>query len=404
MMGEYMSDVLHSLKKISEIIVRYKSENERSALYNANAFNPFRFMRTDENGLSGIIAFLLDPKQSHGQGDIFLNSFLKKLGLFHFLAYNKVVVTVEKSTSGKRRHDIFIEGYLDQKRTWIISIENKLRGASDQPNQLGDYCDDLSKYNVPYFLIYLPIYEQSPTSLSIEDKVWQSLVGENKAKCLSARWLIDWLDKTALFAPSIISFCSDFKRFLREGIMNINTGSNELISKIIDNNELLNSALTVIDLSEELYQRLLDMLEEQLKDKIYSKYPKLVEKGWAISNANHFTNRYFGIYFDIKSSKYGVGFEFDSKWLQDCYYGVYVHQDEISRKYYNKLQGVFSHLYSGFKTNSYWLMYKYFDNDLRNWDANILSQIPTGELAEQLFNYLEPFIDVIEKNIELFEE
>ena len=186
--------------------------------------------------------------------------------------------------------------------------------------------------------------------------------------------------------------------------MNINTGSNELISKIIDNNELLNSALTVIDLSEELYQRLLDMLEEQLKDKIYSKYPKLVEKGWAISNANHFTNRYFGIYFDIKSSKYGVGFEFDSKWLQDCYYGVYVHQDEISRKYYNKLQGVFSHLYSGFKTNSYWLMYKYFDNDLRNWDANILSQIPTGELAEQLFNYLEPFIDVIEKNIELFEE
>lgn len=404
MMGEYMSDVLHSLKKISEIIVRYKSENERSALYNANAFNPFRFMRTDENGLSGIIAFLLDPKQSHGQGDIFLNSFLKKLGLFHFLAYNKVVVTVEKSTSEKRRHDIFIEGYLDQKRTWIISIENKLRGASDQPNQLGDYCDDLSKYNVPYFLIYLPIYEQSPTSFSIDESVWQSLVEQGKAECLSARWLVDWLDQTVPLAPSIISFCSDFKRFLREDIMNINTESNELISKIIDNNELLNSALTVIDSSQELYQRLLDMLEEQLRDKIHSKYPKLVDKGWAILKTNHFTNRYFGIYFNIKSSKYSVGIEFESQWLNDCYYGVYAHKDKINNEHYDKLQNIFSHLYNGFKTTPTWLMWKYFDNDLRNWNANVLCRIPTGELAEQLFNYLEPFIDVIENNIELFEE
>lgn len=79
-------------------------------------------------------------------------------------------------------------------------------------------------------------------------------------------------------------------------------------------------------------------------------------------------------------------------------------QDEISNQHYNKLQNIFSHLCSGFKTTPSWLMWKYFDNDLRNWDANILSQIPTGELAEQLFNYLEPFIDVIEKNIELFKE
>lgn len=99
-----------------------------------------------------------------------------------------------------------------------------------------------------------------------------------------------------------------------------------------------------------------------------------------------------------------MGIEFESQWLNDCYYGVYAHKDKINNEHYDKLQNIFSHLYNGFKTTPTWLMWKYFDNDLRNWNANVLCRIPTGELAEQLFNYLEPFIDVIENNIELFEE
>ena len=89
-------------------------------------------MYTNEIGLSKILAFLLDPTETHGQGDLFLNSFLKYIGKNNFLAYDSIQVSVEKKTNKNRRHDIFIEGFLNNKPRWIISIENKLRFASDQ--------------------------------------------------------------------------------------------------------------------------------------------------------------------------------------------------------------------------------------------------------------------------------
>ena len=84
-------------------------------------------MRTDEMGLSKILAFLLDPKEAHGQGDLFLNSFLKFINKTPvFRSYEKVNIYLEKPTNRNRRHDIFIEGVLDNKRVWAISIENKI--------------------------------------------------------------------------------------------------------------------------------------------------------------------------------------------------------------------------------------------------------------------------------------
>ena len=42
----------------------------------ASEFNVLRYARTDEYGLSSIIADLLNPRGSHGQGDRFLRCFL----------------------------------------------------------------------------------------------------------------------------------------------------------------------------------------------------------------------------------------------------------------------------------------------------------------------------------------
>jgi hypothetical protein len=46
----------------------------------APEFRIFDYLRTDEMGLSRCIASLLDPKDKHGQGGIFLEAFLKILG------------------------------------------------------------------------------------------------------------------------------------------------------------------------------------------------------------------------------------------------------------------------------------------------------------------------------------
>jgi len=40
------------------------------------------------------------------------------------------------------------------------------------------------------------------------------------------------------------------------------------------------------------------------------------------------------------------------------------------------------------------------DGELLNWSADILRKIPTGDLAEILFELWKPLLDVISKNIE----
>ena len=44
-------------------------------------------------------------------------------------------------------------------------------------------------------------------------------------------------------------------------------------------------------------------------------------------------------------------------------------------------------------------MRKYFDGNLRNWDAEILRKIPNGELAEQIFDLCKPLLDIITDNL-----
>ena len=40
------------------------------------------------------------------------------------------------------------------------------------------------------------------------------------------------------------------------------------------------------------------------------------------------------------------------------------------------------------------------DGELLNWNADILRKIPSGDLAEILFELWKPLLDVISKNIE----
>src|SRR3712207_5367167 len=47
----------------------------------APLFCVFDFIKPNENALSDIVAELLDPQGSHGQGDVFLRAFLIEVGL-----------------------------------------------------------------------------------------------------------------------------------------------------------------------------------------------------------------------------------------------------------------------------------------------------------------------------------
>ena len=409
-MANNINQVVDSLTSINQVIENFRLQREKTELYDSNRFNPFQFMRTDEMGLSKILAFLLDPKEAHGQGDLFLNSFLKYIGKHNFLAYDSVKVSVEKATTATKptnkngRHDIFIEGFLNHRRHWIVSIENKLRFATDQEKQLEGYRDYLERYReVEYCLIYLPVFKKTPSGKSIQKNEWEALISEKKAILLSAKDLVDWLDNTLIIAPAVKQFSQDFKNFLSEELMG-NTETNDDLVKYLmknENNDALHSALSVIDSKEQLYENLIERLVEQLQERFAYDYKKLKNYGWKCDFYGEVTGKGFGIYFDAEDIYWGVGAEFDYANLRGGHYGVYCHKDKYP-KLYDLLNEIFDNpdIKARFNKKKSWVIRKYFDGSLRNWDAEILRKIPNGELAEQIFDLCKPLLDIITDNLD----
>lgn len=110
----------------------------------APRFNIFSALGIDENEVlaSRFLAYLLDPRQSHDQGALFLLSFLRCVlneeKEFHHARRARVIP--ERSAGEYGRLDISIEFPDGQ----IVVIENKIN-AEERPRQIEDYQTWLSR-------------------------------------------------------------------------------------------------------------------------------------------------------------------------------------------------------------------------------------------------------------------
>ena len=412
-MANNINQIVDSLISINQVIENFRLQREKNELYDSNRFNPFQFLRTDEMGLSKILAFLLDPMETHGQGDLFLNSFLKFINKHQFLAYQKVNIYLEKITKEENneitneainkngRHDIFIEGLLDNKRSWVISIENKLQGAVDQPKQMHTYAQDLKNYvSESYFLIYLPVFSNNPPEISISEKDWAELMTKKKAMVLSASMIIQWLDNTIIIAPAVKQFCNDFKKFLSADIMGNTQNSNELVEYLVNNDKVLFSALTVLEAKKSLYEKLIKMLIEQLKIRCF-RYIELINYGFEFGENGTFNNKEYELY--LGDEEFGVSICFATKEARDPYYGVYAHGDKL----FDGMTKIFHDfiIQNNFdEPEGYYPVSKWFEDEYEVWDATVLSKIPSGELANYIFELWEPLLDIISKNLDKIKE
>ena len=138
----------------------------------AQQFNILDYLRDDELGLSRIIADLLNPKASHGQGTLFLQTLLSLEGLKNTrhwpgLDRNQISVVVERKITANRRIDISVHIGGTDGQTYCLAIENKPY-AGDQENQVKDYLDHLKReYCDRFLLIYLSPTGEGPSEWSI---------------------------------------------------------------------------------------------------------------------------------------------------------------------------------------------------------------------------------------------
>jgi PD-(D/E)XK nuclease superfamily len=234
-MDEYkeIENLLNIVKSRIDTHNEFKKEYDKQLAFDFSLFN---FFPIGENKVSQILAYFLDEKQNHGQGNLFLNEFVKTF-------YNKEIDTkhskniCEKIITENRRIDIYIE-----LNGLIIAIENKI-WADDQHNQLKDYTSYLEKKSKGnYLLLYLNPYGTEPTTKSIDENTKANLIQEEKFKIISYKNdIINLINNWLIIceADNVSYFLKEFKKYLEIKFLGKNTlNMSKDLRTIIENNKI----------------------------------------------------------------------------------------------------------------------------------------------------------------------
>ena len=260
-----MANLEELLKKVSEIVVREKTQQEEKRKRGEN-FNIFRVLglSTSEVRLqSAFLAELLNPNGDHGLGskplEAFVNDIVSDEIKFPF-DYESAKVYVEldigpisEDEAEGGRIDIFIQ---DMNKQTIV-IENKIY-AGDQPKQMLRYYNYVTKnehldYEKNQFrLLYLTLDEHTPSKKSTGNKK----VVESSIKCINYKeniltWLERCIEISALY-PAIREIISQYATNIKQ-ILNIMSEENKssIISLLIEESNI-DATLAIYHLSSEI--------------------------------------------------------------------------------------------------------------------------------------------------------
>ncbi len=206
-----IKDVLNLIKIKIDNHEQYKKSYNKQFAFDFSLFN---FFNIGENKTSQILAYFLNPQETHGQGAIFLEEFVK---LFYGenIDISNAKITCEKTITNNRRIDIYIE-----LENHIIAVENKI-WADDLDNQIKDYSDYLKKEKKGkgnFLLIYLTPNGTMPSTNSIEEKDLAKLEEVNQFKTISyaediSLLISKWLGICE--ANNVSHFIKEFKNYLK---------------------------------------------------------------------------------------------------------------------------------------------------------------------------------------------
>lgn len=239
------------------------------------------YLRTDEMGLSRILADLLDPLGSHHQGDLFLQKFLRHVfpseetssfWMDSLRNAKNIQVSTEvpcHASGTQRRMDILLTWQNNQGETFALCIENKPY-AGDQIQQLADYLNELKirKYRHLH-LLYLsgdgtdPSENSLPTDHADEYRRHQQLSTQGYSN------LIDWLRSCRMDCRSerVAHFLREIELFIERVFKGIKDMSEAVkIQEIItQDGKALTSAFEISRQIKIVQAQLIVKLQDQLQ-------------------------------------------------------------------------------------------------------------------------------------------
>lgn len=271
----------------------------------ADDFEPISLLRPQEPDLSRVLAFLLNPRETHGQGTLFLSAFCRSLqscrscaesgafpeGVLPPILGERTQTYAEYAVNkGKDRFDILL-----QEGDTLLVIENKPR-ASEGKEQLKRYAEWLQR-TVPnrWWLVFLCDYE--PCTLPEDDALRSRILR------LSFEALADALAKTAAHVEParVRAFVEIFADYLKRQVAGITPMKDSLLLELLKEPNNIASAFQIAEAYQALRPLAWENFTTYLRRETENRY-KNGEVSFHATPPNDFGKEWLYIWFTPKDA------------------------------------------------------------------------------------------------------
>jgi hypothetical protein len=270
-----LSQFLARLEERLDLVAEYES---RLAQFEAPRFNLFAsgFIDPDENKITDILADLLDPKGSHGQGALFCSSFLEAVGFDRALksSIDGARVRTQHPTSRGRFIDLTV-----RLGKHILGLENKI-DAGERNNQVADYIQYLATEHKAddWFFVFLTTDGHRPSTPTKDEWEAHASLPDRRVRALSyaemSRWVTSCIpkcksDRVRALLQDLASWTTDIQETKVEHM-----NKKVVMDFVLRNREHIGAALALSEAAQSIRHALIADFSKSLEEEMLKRLSK----------------------------------------------------------------------------------------------------------------------------------
>lgn len=360
------------------LLVQQVEDERKESQQRGERFNIFQICRIDHYELqhSAIIAEMIDPKGSHGQGELYLKLFMMEYGTklsIDDIEYDKVEVRREVWTEA---HDGRMDIFIEYNGHPLVIIENKLF-AKDQSIQLIKYKKDAdikinksqkTNQEFEYEIVYLSLDGKKASD--------DSSNGVDYFQMSYSKNIVDWLTqcighsaRIPLVRETLIQYQNHIKQITNQ---NMEKDQKDKLLEILSQHPVEYEAILQIDHNEYLKYAYVNYVEGKFR--LFASENNLIYKVDGLWERN----KEKGFYFRQPNWNHAaIWFFSEASGFKDFYYGVSNYCGEKLGYPSFKLDCMEDDCTEYWPYGTSWMEYD-------NWDSRVSKAMVTGEFAESV--------------------
>lgn len=285
--GANVDSVTATLQRVQSVVQRHARARASDASDHAPEFNVFDFFGHREVILSRVIAWMLDPNSTHGEGTAFLKHFLRMFTPEVLLDEERLrgaVITREAGTIGPTRSECgrYIDVLIELAGGESIAIENKLTGTAPwMEEQLRCYRAHIQRRAGSERHWVVALIGWSADAQAEVARHWgPDLPDDGSVKGYDRSQVAEWTLQcaSASHAPTVRQFLQNFEQFLDrphgQGAKSMRQTA-ELAELLVRDGDSFASALAIADALPLAKERLVQTMNQQFRQEVE-------ERGWEV--------------------------------------------------------------------------------------------------------------------------